>query len=271
VTGPIQLVVTDLDGTLWGRSGVIHADTIDAMAQLEAGGMPVLAATARRPASARKALAANGLALPAVLFDGSLGRNLLDGTEFHRQAFDTTNAQAVLAAFSAADVEPCVNIVCEGDRDARFGQEPTSHPSFVAQIAGWSATADLADVVAEESVLSFQLAGAAHEPLTRVVARVGHLGACTIAADVLYGGFGMSVRPTGVDKWRGVEAFCAHHGIDPSAVLAVGDGANDVELLSHARTACAIRIGADVALAVADHVLDEPDAGGWAAVLDLVG
>ena len=41
----------------------------------------------------------------------------------------------------------------------------------------------------------------------------------------------MTVSPIGVHKWRGVRAFCAHHGIDDGAVLAVGDGLNDIELL----------------------------------------
>ena len=65
-------------------------------------------------------------------------------------------------------------------------------------------------------------------------------------------------------------AFCRERDLDPDRVLAVGDGANDVELLEAAKVACAVAGGHAAALALADHVIDPPAAGGWAALLDLV-
>jgi hydroxymethylpyrimidine pyrophosphatase-like HAD family hydrolase len=68
-----------------------------------------------------------------------------------------------------------------------------------------------------------------------------------------------------------VLAFCTEQGLDPDAVLAVGDGANDLELLEGAAVACAVATAASAVLARADHVIGPPSRGGWAAVLDLVG
>ncbi|HWD45572.1 MAG TPA: HAD hydrolase family protein, partial [Actinomycetota bacterium] len=54
-------------------------------------------------------------------------------------------------------------------------------------------------------------------------------------------------------------------------ILAVGDGANDLELLEGAAVACAVATAVPAVLARADHVLGPPCSGGWAGVLDLVG
>jgi hydroxymethylpyrimidine pyrophosphatase-like HAD family hydrolase len=66
-----------------------------------------------------------------------------------------------------------------------------------------------------------------------------------------------------------VLAFCATYGIDPGRVLAVGDGANDLELLEGAAVACVVDTAPPAVLARADHLIGPPDTGGWAAVLKL--
>ena len=68
----IELVVSDLDGTLWERHDEIHPATMEAIAELERRGLPLLIATGRRLASTRDALARFGLTLPAVLLNGAL-------------------------------------------------------------------------------------------------------------------------------------------------------------------------------------------------------
>ncbi len=72
------------------------------------------------------------------------------------------------------------------------------------------------------------------------------------------------------DKWEGVAAFCAQKGIDATKVLAIGDGENDVELLSHAAIPCAIAGACDNLVAQASHLIGRPGNGGWARVADLV-
>ena len=54
-------------------------------------------------------------------------------------------------------------------------------------------------------------------------------------------------------------------------MLAVGDGANDLELLESAAVACVVGTAAPAILAMADHVIGPPDRGGWAAVVELAG
>jgi hydroxymethylpyrimidine pyrophosphatase-like HAD family hydrolase len=269
VTGPVSLVVTDLDGTLWDRHGRVHDLTLEALHELERRGLPVLAATARRPASARRVMDANGVLLPAVLFDGSLGKDFATGETFHREAFEPLRAAAVLEALLGLGIEPCVNI--DGDvRDALVGQHPSSHPAHLKFIAPWLREVNLERAVRELPVLSFVICGREREVLLPALAAGKGLAAGSVSPDLTYGNATLSLRPPGVSKWSGVLAFCRLRGLDPGRILAVGDGDNDVELLESAAIACAVADGCEAVLRLAAHHLRPANEGGWRAILDIL-
>jgi hydroxymethylpyrimidine pyrophosphatase-like HAD family hydrolase len=70
----IQLVVTDLDGTLWRGEASVPPSTRDAIHELERRRIPLLAAAARRSWSAAHYFRLAGLDQPVVLLNGALGR-----------------------------------------------------------------------------------------------------------------------------------------------------------------------------------------------------
>jgi HAD superfamily hydrolase (TIGR01484 family) len=265
----ITLVVTDLDGTLWDAGEVIHDRTLAALHELERRAVPLLVATGRRPRSAAAGLARHGLAPPAVVLDGAIGRNLATGEVFHEAAFARADAVAVLTAFEAAGVSPCV-YVDRADVDVVVGDAPSTHPRHLEFIGPWLARADLHAVVASERVFSIGVAGRDPHMLDGVAARVGGSGETAVTRDLVLGGATLMVRPRGVSKWAGVVAFCTRQGLDPARVLAVGDGENDVELLEAAAVSCVVSDGCDAALALADHVIEPAGAGGWSTILSLV-
>jgi hydroxymethylpyrimidine pyrophosphatase-like HAD family hydrolase len=268
--GAVQLVVTDLDGTLSDADERIHPASVRAVRELEAGGIPVLVATGRRLRMACAVLEAGGLAGPAVVLDGALGVDLRDGRVFHQVAFPTQAAVQVLEAFAATGLSPCV-YVDRPEVDMVVGEHPSTHPRHLARALPWVVRDDLTRVVAAEPVYAFAVVGRPSPVLEPARAAVGPAGSASVVHDLVYGGCTLQVRPHGISKWSGVLAYCAERDIDPRRVLAVGDGANDVELLQGAAVACAVATAAPAALALADHVIDPPTAGGWAAVLDLVG
>jgi hydroxymethylpyrimidine pyrophosphatase-like HAD family hydrolase len=268
--GAVQLVVSDLDGTLSDADERIHPASVRAIRALEANGIPVLVATGRRLRMAWAVLEAGGLAGPAVVLDGALGLDLRDGRVFHRVAFPAPAASRVLEGFAAAGLSPCVYVEREGV-DLVVGERPSTHPQHLARARPWVATGDLARVVEAEPVYAFAVVGRPAPLLEPVLATIGAAGSASIVHDLIYGGCTLQVRPPGVSKWSGVLAYCATHGIDPGRVLAVGDGANDLELLEGAAVACAVATATPAVLARADHVVGPPGTGGWADVLDLVG
>jgi hydroxymethylpyrimidine pyrophosphatase-like HAD family hydrolase len=266
--GAIELVVTDLDGTLWGADERIHDRTLEALRALERRGLPLLVATGRRFRSAEAVLARSRLAPPMVVLDGAMGRVPATGRSFHDAVFPPGAAARVLEVFRRHGLEPCVYVDLE-DVEVFVGEHPSTSPRHLAIIGRWARRGDLDQVVARERVYAFGVVAGDAAVLAGVLRDAAADVHGAVTRDVLHGGATLMVHPTGVSKWAGVLAWCRDQGLDPDRVLAVGDGENDVELLSAAAVACVVRDGCDAALALADHVLEPAATGGWSAVLDL--
>jgi HAD superfamily hydrolase (TIGR01484 family) len=267
---PVQLVATDLDGTLADGEGRIHPSSARAIRTLEAAGIPVLVATGRRLRTAAAVLVAAGLVGPVVALDGCLGVDLRDRRVFHRAVFSAEAAQLVLRAITEAGLAPRI-YVDRADVDMLVAERVAAHPGRLGKTATRTAVTDLTAAVAIEPVLAFAAAGRFREELEAVLRAVASSGVGSIIADPVYGGFSVKVRPPGVSKWTGVVAFCADRGLDAGSVLAIGDQANDVELLEGAAVACAITSADPAVLDRCAHQLGPPTTGGWAAVLELIG
>jgi hydroxymethylpyrimidine pyrophosphatase-like HAD family hydrolase len=265
----IGLVVTDLDGSFWDARGHAHPATLAALRAVLAGGTPVLAATARRPASALETMQENGILLPCVLFDGSLGRDFTVDSTFHRCVFDPESALSVLEVFAEAGLEPSLNVEHEHD-DFVIGDRPSSHPGHITFNAIRTQRVDLDDAVRTMAIFSFLVIGRERNELLPLLDRVSIVADASVTPDGIWGGFTLSVRPKGVSKWSGVLAFCTERELDPARVLAVGDGENDLELLSSAAVACVPSDGCEAALALATYQIAPAHSGGWASIAHLI-
>jgi HAD superfamily hydrolase (TIGR01484 family) len=266
----LELVVTDLDGTLWayGSEGVPHARTLAAWVELERRGVPVLVATGRRVTTTREPLEALGLAPSAVVLNGALALDLATGHRFHRHNYDTDSAAGVLATFRAADLEPCVYVEHD-DFDVYIGARPSTSEAHLRALGSRACTADLEEVVASVPVLSFGIFGKEEHVIARVVDDLT-TNASPRVTQGDFGGHGVTVSPIGLSKWDGVLAYCELSGIDAARVLAIGDGSNDRELLANAAIALVPEDAHEEALGAAHRVVPSPAVGGWAAILDYV-
>jgi hydroxymethylpyrimidine pyrophosphatase-like HAD family hydrolase len=266
---PIQLVVSDLDGTLWHLDHDVHPRTLDAIAELERRGVPLLIATGRRIQTTRRPLARHGLTPPAICLNGAIGIDLATDRRFHRATIAPADAARILAAHRSAGLQPCIYV--DGCDVAVFvDPEPSTHPDHLASFGADVRTDDLERVVAEEDVLSFSVLGRPHDVLVAVTAAIGDAGVFHLSPDRGYGDWTLTVSGPGMSKWEGVVAYCADAGLDPGAVLAIGDGPNDVELLAGAAVAVVTADAHPAALEIAHHVVPEARVGGWADLLDLV-
>lgn len=264
-------LVTDLDGTLWDGGNRLHPGAREAVCELAARGMTVLAATGRRPASARLTLTEHDLLVPAVLFDGSLGIDLVTGERFHVHPFPPADALRVLDLLDGCGLEPCANVL-HPERDVLLGARPSTHPGHQAFLAPRvRSVASWPEALAGETVLCYSIVGREEGLLRPALDAVRAVADASLNPDLLYGGMALSVRPRGVSKWSGVLAFCAARGLDPARTLAVGDGENDVELLAAAAVSCSFAGASPGAMAAAGHVLAPAGEGGWAGVLELAG
>jgi hydroxymethylpyrimidine pyrophosphatase-like HAD family hydrolase len=265
---PIDLVVTDLDGTLWHTDDDIDPGVVAAMVELERRGVPLLVATGRRTESARGPLARVGQAPPAVVLNGALGLDLATGERFHRAPFPSAQASAALAAFTSVGLEP-VMYVDHPRFDVFLSATPSTHPDHVRSLGATAGVDDLARVAAEEAVLGFSMIGVPHRDGVAASEALGDLVEVHLDRAFDFAGLAsLTAAPKGQSKWDGVAAFCAERGLDSSRVLALADGPNDIELLTNAAVGLVPAEAHPAALDLADHVIPAARDAGWTAVLD---
>jgi hydroxymethylpyrimidine pyrophosphatase-like HAD family hydrolase len=264
----IRLVVTDLDGTLWGDDEVVPASTVRAIDGLARRGVDLLVATARGFQSAVHVLRPAGVQPPAVLMSGAVGADLATGHEWHRVAFDVRAGQRVVGVFRSHGVEPVV-YVGSAQVGAIAAADCSSHPHHLASFDGGLVREAPDPAIAAGRVVGFGLVGDDGETLARVVEDLGQDASAWLGPTLGdLGGWTLKVAPRGVDKTTGIRAWTEAREIDPAQVIAVGDGSNDLGMLAWAGTAVAVSArDADVG-AAADHHLDGPRS--WHQLLDLV-
>lgn len=265
----IELVVTDLDGTLWELETAIHDRTRAAILHLLDQSTPLLVATGRRVGSTRAPLATIGLAPPAVVLNGALGLDLASGDRFHRGGFTRAGATAVLETYEAHGIEPCV-YVDHNHHPVWVSPNPSTHPHHLASFDTDVATGDLHAIVETEHVLAFSVLGIDDSSAQRLGQELAAVATPHVDRDRHYGGYAVTVAPRAQSKWVGVEAFCALHGLDPDAVMAIGDGPNDAELLENAAIAVVPEDAHPAARRRADHFVGPARDGGWADILHLL-
>lgn len=268
--GTVDLVVTDLDGTLWHTDDEIHPVVLAALLEVERRGVPLLVATGRRTASTRAPLARIGQAPPAVVLNGALGLDLATGVRFHRSPFPPGQASGALAAFASVGLDPVV-YVDHPDVDVFLSATPSTNDGHVRALGDTAAVDDLARVCAEEAVLGFGMIGIPHADGVAASEALGDVVEVHLDRSLDYPGMAsFTAAPRNQSKWDGVAAFCASRGLDSTRVLALADGPNDIELLTNAAVRLVPAVAHPAALALADHVIPAAADGGWAKVLDFV-
>jgi hydroxymethylpyrimidine pyrophosphatase-like HAD family hydrolase len=130
--------------------------------------------------------------------------------------------------------------------------------------------AELDGVIEDHEVLSFGVIGIDFAIGEQVVAECRLVATPRLDRSIDLGGAALIVSPLRQSKWDGVLSWCDRAGLDPQRVMAIGDGPNDVELLSGAAVAVSLEGSHPAALAVADHVVPPAKEGGWAGLLELL-
>ncbi len=78
----------------------------------------------------------------------------------------------------------------------------------------------------------------------------------------------INVLAPGVSKGKALEALASHMGISMNEIMAIGDGANDISLLSSVGLAIAMGNAPDEVKAVADYITLDVDHSGVAAAIN---
>ena len=265
---PYKLLVVDIDGTLLGRHGAISAENTDALARTCALGIPVSLSTGRAAQASLRII--NQLSLDGchIFFDGALVSNPGKDKEVYVQPISKVVVrQAVeFAHLNEIDIEfySATHYFAEREtwstdiRRQFFGIEPT--------------IADFTNLWEQERIIKGTLT------LSTTEERAKASSFCLQFKDSL--DFSSTKSPSypevdfinvlapGVSKKKALEALAWHLGISMNEIMAVGDGANDISVLSSVGLAIAMDNAPDEVKAVADYVTLDADHSGLAAAIN---
>lgn len=268
----IELVVTDLDGTLWDSQQMVAPETQVALAELKRRNIPVLAATARRTSMARRFFDKNSLDLPVLLLNGALGRFSINDTPFYAFPIPSEQAVAVLEILANYELTPFLSLETRKLDLVSTASNSCNH-EYLAITADQTTVVDsLVDVCHSYPIYNLSIIGHPEQKvLAAATAEINEIPDVTALfyRDAFYEGWTVNINAAQSTKWEGVRKFSAQLGIDASRVLSIGDGDNDLPLFESSMFSCAMAHASERALAAADVVLPSGD-NAWASILDYV-
>ena len=248
-----RLVALDIDGTLLGADGRVPRSVSAAVDAVVAAGVPVVLSTGRGWAGTRPI--AEALRLPPgqhVSSNGAVRVHHPPLELLERITFDPADVvERVLAEHPEAIL--ATEVVGRGFKVNRL---------FPAgELNGELIEVGLAELIAEPVTrIVVRDPNASEDDFIRLAHRLGLQGISYFIGCNAW----LDIAPDGVDKAYGLAGVCADLGVDAADVLAMGDGRNDIEMLTWAGRGVALGDAPDEVKDFADHVTDPFDADGTA-------
>ena len=235
----VKLIVTDVDGTLLNSKQELTLRVEASLARAAAAGVPTVLATgkSRGPWADKVLKKLAGAPMPGVFVQGCVTCDV-DGTVIESIELNSIVAQSVIRFAEGAGVNMILfcgsRILCsernaDTDKVLAYG-EPVPEP-----------VGNLTENVVDKQIGINKILLFAKEkdmPALRTDAELMFENDCAITTAVP----GMlEFLPPGVSKGAAVEKLLKRLGVDPTSVLALGDGENDAEMLRLAGTAVAMK------------------------------
>ena len=250
---PVEMIVSDLDGTLLGRDGRLTRRTVDAVQAAVASGIRVVAATGRSSTSAVPRLRPAEVIETAVCSNGSLIHDLPSDVTTDRFPIDPVMVERLFATLTAID-----------DRFAFCWETDEGN--------GWDeAFADIA-FVHEDLGAEAGLAGrpGRHHRTTKIMVRHPDIRQDELRAFLVprladpltvstSGVQFVEITGDGVSKASALAELCRRWSVDVGRVVAFGDNHNDATMLRWAGLGLAMGDAASAARDAADAVIGTTD------------
>ena len=234
--GVPQLLVCDLDGTLLEPDGSVSERTRSAVAAVRRAGIHVAVATGRVPIGIAKVVHALDLEGPQITMHGALVTSPTNGETIFSVTLDADQVDELLQVAAEIDM-PVLLCYPQGFRTNDLRQEvidlfvPFNEPlpELVEDLATLRASHP-------HKIAIWTGADRYQRALDIAQARLGGRYSITSGDNR-----SIELLAPGVDKGRAAEALARWLGFSMEEVGAIGDGTNDIELLSAAHRSVAMR------------------------------
>ncbi|MCI1664838.1 MAG: HAD family hydrolase [Atopobiaceae bacterium] len=272
----VETVALDLDGTLFDDEKEVSAENRRAIRRTVSAGVLVVPATGRvRAVLPESVTGIDGIDYVVGANGSSVMKVGDDGVALLRERGLDPRGAADLVSDLLRRFDIYVDVTCAGTiyapvgmtaRAAEFDMSPfqagfvmrtrVETPDFLRFVASLPGPVERVNLYAHDEGEW----GRVHDWLC-------HRGGLELSNSL---DTNIEINEVGVSKWDGISWLAAHTGRDASHVLAMGDGTNDVAMLTSASCGIAMANAPEVVRASADGVAPANTSDGVAAVLDLV-
>jgi 5-amino-6-(5-phospho-D-ribitylamino)uracil phosphatase len=284
-----QILALDVDGTLLDPDGTLRPRTLAAVARAARAGIRPVLCTGRRYRRARPIALALGLDAPLVCNSGAIIKDPKDHRTLWRGDFDPSLAALVLELFRSQE-QPAVVFTDRGPNEADFivAAHPTGQEFFDDYVNQNLEHAEINSTWERSTSRSRDLGldNRSAEPFFHVCAigrRSQMLGFQQAALDRIAGrvqtfvqrsprylGTMCEILRHDASKWAAILHVARLWGVEPGAICAVGDDANDIPMIRNAGLGVAMGHAHPDVLLAADLVTGGHDEDGVAMLVDEV-
>jgi len=267
LVNPYKLLVLDIDGTLLDKNGVISAEDRNALARVCDLGLPISLCTGRAAQACLGIISQLSLDSYHIFSDGALVSNPNNGKEIYAQPIDK---MVVKQAVEFAHLNE-INLEFYSATHYFVERETWSTEAHRQYFGIEAALVDFDELWNHERIIKGGLVVTSPQEAAKVRRfRFQFEGSLyfSLAKSAGYPdvGFFNIVAPD-VSKGKALRALASHLGISLAEVVAVGDGPNDISLLSSAGLAIAMGDAPDELKAVADYVTLDVEHNGLAEAI----
>lgn len=257
----IQLVATDLDGTLLRDDKTISARTREALRRVQEAGMALVLVTGRPPRRLKIVAQELGLTGLAVCCNGAIVYDLAADAIVQHDTLSSETARQLVAALREAVPGVCFAV----ERGLVFGHEPTYTAMSLVPDHDPPFSGDAHELCAEAvTKLIVRHPEMPIEELWRISREIVGETAATTHSGAPF----VEIAAAGITKASALAGLCDRLGITSSQVIAFGDMPNDLPMLAWAGRSVAVANAHPDVLAAVDEVTASNEDDGVAVVLE---
>lgn len=266
----IKLIVMDMDGTLLDDDhATVSRRNIDALRAASRIGVKLALASGRTWSLLVGAQEQLGVLDYALLSNGAAVRDLAAGKSIYENAMPNAQALAITDVLHRAGL--AFEVYCDGQGYVRASDrekimEECLSPAFAQFFDAHTVYPEtIAQALAGRDVEKFDVLYVPDEKRQAVQAEVETLGPVALTQALRHN---MEFNAVGVNKGAGLQALAEHLGLSAGEVMAFGDAANDLEMLSWAEWSFAMENGTDAAKAAARYLTGRNSDSGVAMAVE---
>lgn len=255
----IELIALDLDGTLLDHGAGLPQQNAQAIRRARACGVDTILATGKTRESAVHIIAALDITLPCVFSQGNV---IVDAAgQMLREITVEPSLAADVLAYAREHDRPLLVY----DRQGLWASAPGVHCEIIHDVYGEPAPRLVDPIPDSEGIYKILVAAGDDGPALRSGLEQ-HFGDRLRIYQAIpeY----VELMSAHVSKGEGVAWLLNYLDIDPRALLAAGDGENDIEMLQLAGIGVAMGNASAECKAAADQIVAANDQGGVAEAIE---